>query len=132
MSYGCRVWWVEKKFCVRCCVCENRLYICIIKTNKPQTHTTMKITFTNNFTEIANAGDATNVGVTVANLIARTRGIIEGMYPDADITVNDRTIMRAHCIVTIEDATDGTVELEDDASEIIACYNEYEMSDCWV
>ena len=91
----------------------------------------MDITFTNNFTEIAKAGDATNVGVTVANLIARTRGIIEGMYPDADITVNDRSIMRAHCIVTkVED--DELIELEEDAAEIVHHYNECEMYECWV
>jgi hypothetical protein len=92
----------------------------------------MNITFTNNFTEIAKAGDATNVGVTVSNLIARTKGIIQGMYPDADVTVSDRSVMRAHCIVTIEDETDGTVELDEDAAEIVGLYNEDEMTDCWV
>ena len=91
----------------------------------------MNITFTDNFTEIAKAGDATNVGVTVTNLIARTTGIIEGMYPDAEITVNDRSIMRAHCIVTdVED--DEIIDLEEDAAEIVYYYNECEMSECWV
>jgi hypothetical protein len=92
----------------------------------------MNITFTNNFTEIAKAGDANNIGVTAYNLMARTKGIIQGMYPDADVTVIDRSIMRAHCIVTIEDKTDGTVELDEDAAEIVGIYNECEMEECWV
>jgi hypothetical protein len=118
-------------FFAGCCGNEKRLYICTVETVRQLKTTTMDITFTNNFTEIAKAGDATNVGVTVANLIARTRGIIEGMYPDADITVNDRSIMRAHCIVTdVED--DELIELEEDAAEIVHHYNECEMYECWV
>lgn len=91
----------------------------------------MKIQFTNNFTEIAKSGDATHVGVTVANMMARTRGIIECMYPDAEINIKDLSIMKAHCIVT--DVQDGElVELEEDAAEIVYYYNECLMPECWV
>ena len=104
------------------------LYIC--RVNKKQTHD-MRITFRNNFTAIANAGEATDIRQTAHNLCRATADMIKAMYPSATVTVHDVHEMRAKCdVLVIEDG--DVVEDEDTANAIMECYMETEMVECWV
>lgn len=91
----------------------------------------MRITFRNNFTAIANAGEATDVSQTAYNMCRATADMIREMHPHASVTVRDVHEMRAKCeVFVIEDGE--VVEDEDTANAIMERYMETEMVECWV
>jgi hypothetical protein len=91
----------------------------------------MKISFRNNFTAIANAGEAADVSQTADNLRMETERMIRKMYPSATVTVRDVDEMRAKCDVLVIEGGE-VVEDEDTANAILDRYMEVEMTDCWV
>ena len=91
----------------------------------------MRITFRNNFTACANAGEATDVIQTAYNLCRATADMIKAMYPSATVTVRDVHEMRANCTVLVLEGGE-VVEDENTANAIMERYMEVEMTECWV
>ena len=106
------------------------VWVCIFAAQTNTTHA-MKISFRNNFTAIANAGEATDISQTAHNLCRATADMIKAMYPNATVTVRDVHEMRAKCDVLVIDGGE-VVEDEDTANAILDRYMEVEMTDCWV
>lgn len=84
----------------------------------------MKITFSNDFRSIANAGDAQDVYQTVQNFKNAVEQMILKMYPDADVIITDGSMLYCTALV------DGE-ESEKISEGIVTAYLNNEFAECW-